>query len=79
MSYHEINTIDFNSAVKYRSTGIDFTLSTVNFDTKQFGWTTDINFSYYRNKTVGRDADFIPEPYQAWEESWGDIKQNPGY
>ena len=73
MSYHEINTIDYNSAVKYRSTGIDFTLSTVNFDTKQFGWTTDINFSYYRNKTVSRDADFIPEPYQAWEEMWGDI------
>ena len=73
LSYHEINTIDYNSAVKYRSTGIDFTLSTVNFDTKNFGWTTDINFSYYRNKTISRDADFIPEPYQAWKETWGDI------
>ena len=73
MSYQEINTIDYNSAVQYRSTGVDFNISTVNFDTKQFGWTTDINFSFYRNKTIARDADFIPEPYQAWKETWGDL------
>lgn len=73
MSYQEINTIDYNSAVQYRSTGVDFNISTVNFDTKNFGWTTDINFSFYRNKTIKRDADFIPEPYQAWKETWGDL------
>ena len=73
MSYQEINTIDYNSAVQYRSTGVDFNISTVNFDTKNFGWTTDINFSFYRNKTIKRDADFIPEPYQPWEETWGDL------
>lgn len=22
---------------------------------------------------MARDADFIPEPYQAWKETWGDI------
>ena len=73
MSYQEINTIDYNSAVQYRSTGVDFNISTVNFDTKHFGWTTDINFSYYRNKTIKRDPDFIPEPYQAYKETWGDL------
>jgi TonB-linked SusC/RagA family outer membrane protein len=73
MSYQEINTIDFNSKVRYRSTGIDFNISTVNFDTKTFGWTTDIIFSYYRNRTISRDDDFIPEPYQAWKETWGDL------
>jgi TonB-linked SusC/RagA family outer membrane protein len=73
MSYQEINTIDYNSAVQYRSTGVDFNISTVNFDTKRFGWTTDLNFSFYRNKTIKRDADFIPEPYQKYKETWGDI------
>ena len=73
MSYHEINTIDYNSAAEYRSTGVDFSLSTVNIETKKFTWTTDINFSYYRNKTISRDEDFIPEPYQAWKETWNDI------
>lgn len=73
MSYNEISTIDYNSAVQYRSRGIDFNISTVNFDTKKFGWTTDLNISYYRNQTIKRDADFIPEPYQDYKETWGDI------
>ena len=73
MSYHEINTIDYNSAVEYQSTGVDFSISTVNFDNKTFGWTTDINFSFYRNKTTKRDADFIPEPYQDYKETWGNL------
>lgn len=73
MSYQEINTIDYNSAAQYRSTGIDISLHSVNFDTKNFGWNTDVNFSYYRNKTIKRDADFIPEPYQPWKEDWNNI------
>ena len=73
MSYQEINTIDYNSAAQYRSTGVDFNISTVNFDTKTFGWNTDINISYYRNKTIKRDPDFIPEPYQEYKETWGDL------
>lgn len=73
MSYQEITAIDYNSAVQYRSTGVDIGLHSVNFDGKRFGWTTDINFSWYRNRTIRRDADFIPEPYQAWKEQWGNI------
>ena len=73
MSYQEIKTIDYNSKAQYRSTGIDFGLSTVNFDNKDFGWTTDINLSLYRNKTIKRDPDFIPAVYQPMVEDWGDI------
>ncbi len=73
MSYQEINTIDYNSATRYRSRGIDFSVHSVNFDTKHFGWTTDLNLSVYRNKTIRRDADFIPLPYQAWKEDWNNI------
>ena len=73
MSYQEINTIDYNSAVEYQATGVDLSLSTVNFNKKDFGWNTDINFSFYRNKTIKRDPDFIPEPWQKYKETWGDI------
>jgi len=73
MSYNEINTIDYNSQAAYRSRGVELTLHTVNVDTKLFGWTSDICFSYYRNKTVSRDPDFIPAPYQDMEEDWGNV------
>lgn len=73
MSYQEVKTIDYNSAQVYRSRGIDIGLHSVNFDTKHFGWNTDVNFSYYRNKTVKRDPEFIPEVYQDMEEDWGNV------
>lgn len=73
MSYHEVSTIDYNSAVEYRSRGIDISLHSVNIDTRNFTWTTDVNLSLYKNQTVNRDPDFIPEPYQDYVETWGNI------
>lgn len=73
MSYNEVKYIDYNSATKYRSRGIDISLHTVNVLTKNFEWSTDINFSYYRNRTIARDADFIPAPYQDYKEDWNNI------
>ena len=73
MSYNEIKKMDYNSAIKYRSRGIDLSIHTENIVTKDFGWSMDINFSYYRNKTVARDADFTPYTYQAYKENWGNI------
>lgn len=62
MSYNEVKYIDYNSATKYRSRGVDVSLHTVNVVNKNFEWSTDINLSYYRNRTIARDADFIPHP-----------------
>ena len=73
MSYHEVKTIDYNSATVYRSRGIDVGIHSVNFDNKKFGWTTDLNFSYYRNHTTKRDPDFIPAVYQDYVEDWGNV------
>ncbi len=73
MSYNEVKYIDYNSDVEYRSRGIDVSLHTVNIVNKDFEWSTDINFSYYRNRTVARDADFIPAPYQSYKEDWNNI------
>ena len=52
---------------------IDIGIHSVNFDNKNFGWTTDINFSYYRNHTTKRDPDFIPAVYQDYVERWDNI------
>ena len=73
MSYNEVKTIDYNSAVVYRTRGIDFNIHSINFDTKKFGWTTDIILSYYQNYTTKRDPDFIPAIYQAYTEKWNNI------
>ena len=73
MSYNEVKYIDYNSAAKYRSRGVDISLHSVNIANKSFEWSTDINFSYYRNKTIARDADFIPAPYQDYKEDWNNI------
>lgn len=73
MSYNEVKYIDYNSATKYRSRGIDVSLHTVNVVNKNFEWSTDINLSYYRNRTIARDADFIPAPYQDYKEDWNNI------
>lgn len=73
MSYHELTTIDYNSVAVYRSRGIDIGLHSVNFDSKDFGWSTDLNFSYYRNHTTKRDPEFIPEVYQDMVEDWGNV------
>lgn len=73
MSYNEVNTIDYNSKEVYRSRGVELSLHTVNVDTKYFGWSSDICFSYYRNQTIARDPDFIPAPYQDFVEDWGNV------
>ena len=73
MSYHEVNTIDYNSAAVYRSRGVDLSLHSVNIDNRNFTWSTDINFSFYRNSTIARDPEFIPKAYQPMVETWGAI------
>ena len=73
MSYHEIKTMDYNSKEVYRARGIDISLHSVNIDNRNFTWTTDLNFSFYRNSTVRRDPEFIPEPYQDMVETWGNV------
>ncbi len=73
MSYHEVTTIDYNSKEKYRSRGIDIGIHSVNITNRNFTWSTDLNISFYKNQTITRDPDFIPEPYQPMVQDWGDV------
>ena len=73
MSYQEITTIDYNSEAVYRSRGIDLSIHSVNLENRTFRWSTEINLSFYRNHTVKREPEFVPEPYQDMVEDWGNI------
>lgn len=73
LSYHEVDKINYNSEEVQQSIGFDINLHSINIDTKSFGWTTDVNFSFYRNRTTQRESDFIPAIYQKWKETHGDI------
>lgn len=73
MSYHEVKTIDYNSKEKYRSRGIDIGIRSVNITNRDFTWSTDLNISFYKNKTISRDPEFIPAAYQPMVQDWGDI------
>lgn len=73
MSYQEIKKVDYNSDARYRTKGIDINIHSDNIINKDFTWSTDINFSYYQNHTVERDADFNPAIYQPYKEHWGDL------
>ena len=73
LSYNEVTSIDYNSGDVYRSRGIDVSIHSVNISKEKFTWTTDLNFSYYRNKTVARDPDWNPAIYQTVQEDWGNV------
>lgn len=73
LSYNEVDYINYNSEEEQQSRGVDINLHSINIDSKSFGWTTDINFSYYRNRTIKRESDFVPAIYQKWKETHNDI------
>lgn len=66
MSYHEVNSINYNSNETRRTRGIDVSLSSVNVATRNFEWTTDLNISFYRNQIIDRDDDFIATNYDPY-------------
>ena len=66
-SYNEVTSYPVNSSEIYRSRGLDFSIHTVNITNKKFEWTTDLNFSYYRNSTIARDPDKVVPPYESWD------------
>lgn len=73
MSYNQIKSIDYNSGEKWSTKGVDLVLNSVNMNSKDFSWKTDVNFSFYRTWTIARDKDFNPDIHQVTPERWGDV------
>lgn len=62
-SYNEITSIATNIG-KTKSQGVEFTLNTMNIDTKDWSWLTDLSVSTYRDRWKERDPNWKPAAYE---------------
>lgn len=63
-SYNEITSIAANIG-KTQGHGFELTLNTVNVINKDFQWTTDLSYSFYRDRWKERDPNWTPAVYQS--------------
>ena len=67
MSYHELSTIMGNVG-STQSEGFELTVNSKNIDLPHFGWSTDLTFSFYRDKWKERERDWKPASYNNYVE-----------
>ncbi|MEG1162754.1 SusC/RagA family TonB-linked outer membrane protein [Bacteroides sp.] len=75
LSFQELDKIYANIG-KTQSTGFELTLNTRNIDTKDFSWTSDLTFSFYRDKWKERDPSWKPAVYSIYDAP---LRGNYGY
>lgn len=63
MSFHEVNTIAANIG-RTQSKGLELTVNSRNIRRENFSWTTDLTFSFYRDRWKERDPSWKPAVYQ---------------
>lgn len=66
-SYNEISKIAANIG-KTQSSGVEFTLNTVNISNKDFTWMTDLTLSTYRDRWKERDPNWKPSYYESVDD-----------
>jgi TonB-linked SusC/RagA family outer membrane protein len=64
LSYNEI-TSTYANIGKTQGQGVEITLNTVNIQNKDFEWSTDLTYSFYRDRWLERDPDWKPAVYQS--------------
>ncbi|HEX7903917.1 MAG TPA: SusC/RagA family TonB-linked outer membrane protein, partial [Chitinophagaceae bacterium] len=69
----EINTINYNLSGVEQKRGLEISLNTINISKKDLRWSTNINFTYYRNAYLSRDDNFIPDINENFKEDKGGI------
>jgi TonB-linked SusC/RagA family outer membrane protein len=63
LSYNEITSIAANIG-KTQGRGFELTLNTVNLRGRDFEWSTDLTYSFYRDRWLERDPEWKPAPYE---------------
>lgn len=63
LSYNEVSSIADNQG-STQSQGLELTISTINFTTRNFEWTTNLTLSHYEDRWLDRGKDWIKQPYQ---------------
>ena len=66
MSIQEVGSIAANVG-KTQSQGFELTINTNNFNTKDFSWSTDFTFSFYRDKWKERSPEWKPSAYSVYD------------
>lgn len=74
-SYNEVTSIRWNVG-KTQSKGFELTVNTQNIQSKDFEWSTDLTFSFYRDRWKERDPFWKPN---AWSEYDEPIRYSHGY
>jgi len=74
-SYNEVTSIKWNVG-KTQSKGFELTLNTQNIRNRDFDWSTDITFSFYRDRWKERDPFWKPS---AWSEYDEPLRYSSGY
>jgi outer membrane receptor protein involved in Fe transport len=62
-AYHDVSFVMANIG-KTQSKGFEATINTKNITTKDFRWTTDFTFSFYRDRWKERTSDWKPTVYE---------------
>ena len=62
-SYNEITSIAANIG-KTQGQGVELTLNTVNLKGRDLEWSTDLTWSFYRDRWLERDPEWKPAPYE---------------
>lgn len=75
LSFQEVESIAANIG-KTKSQGFELTINTTNIDTRDFSWTTDATFSFYRDKWDTRDPSWKPSAYSQYHSP---IRYMAGY
>ncbi len=65
LSFHEVSNIAANIG-KTQSQGLEITINSTNFSSKDFSWNTDFTFSFYRDKWNTRDDSWKPAAYSQY-------------
>ena len=83
-SYNEITSIAANIG-KTQGRGVELTLNTVNVTNRDWQWTTDLTYSFYRDRWKERDPNWKPavyekadDPIRAWFSYQSDGLLQPG-
>jgi len=63
----------FQNIGKIRNRGWEFTINTVNVQTKNFRWTTDLNFAFNRSKVLALEADYDNRTFSVGSNRSGQV------
>lgn len=65
LSYNEVSKISANIG-ETQSQGFELTLNSKNIETKDFSWSSDLTFSFYRDRWKTRDETWKPAAYSQY-------------